>query len=498
MIGLETAISAEITAAAFAAHLRCPTKGWLVHAGAVPTDEFWSSIRARITDAYRAKAAVGRAVTLADAATPIDAESAVWNTNKSMGPARRSGAGVPNEVVPILYAPWERHDRSDELLVAFTALAAAQESHCPVPTAGRIVNGGQFSLRRIDIAPLLSKTRNALDAMKAFAESPTPPDPVRNEHCPVCEYQSRCRSIAIERDDLSLLGAITPKERTKFIDKGITTITQLSYGYRPRRRRRPKSTPRRTELQARHDHKLKALALKKGRIHVVGAPVVPSDGHPLFIDVEGAPDRGFYYLVGLRHYGAGEPVHWSFWADCAEDEGQMWRQCLGVLRQFEDPQLFHYGAYESRFLRQMRDRWSPDDADTAFVDRLIGRAVNILAIIYGQVYFPTYTNGLKEIARWLGFEWHWPYASGNAAVLARRYWELTGDDTLKQELIAYNADDCHAAKIVADALVRLGVEDREHGLDAIHVDSLEIPFQRTFGKLQSALPEFEKINAAAY
>ena len=147
----------------------------------------------------------------------------------------------------------------------------------------------------------------------------------------------------------------------------------------------------------------------------------------------------------------------------------------------------------------MRERWPPGDADTAFVDQLIERSVNILAIIYGRVYFPTYTNGLKENARWLGFEWHWPDASGNAAVLARRYWELTGDDTLKQELIAYNADDCHAAEIVTDALVRLsGVEGSEHRLDAIHVGSLEIPFQRTFGKLQSARPEFEKINAAAY
>jgi len=361
------------------------------------------------------------------------------------------------------------------------------------------VYGERFRLKRIDIAPLLSRARILLDAIKALSESPTPPIPVLNDHCPACEYQSRCRGIAIERDDLSLLSAITQKERTKFIAKGVTTITQLSYGYRPRRRRRPKSTPRRTELQTRHDHKLKALALKKGTIHVVGEPVVPADGHPVFIDVEGAPDRGFYYLVGLRHHGPGEPVHRSFWADRAEDEGQMWRKCLGVLRQFEDPQLFHYGAYESRFLRQMRERWSPDDVDSAFVDRLIERAVNILAIIYGRVYFPTYTNGLKEVARWLGFEWHWPDASGNAAVLARRHWELTGDDTLKQALITYNADDCHAAEIVTNALSRLGgAEGSAHWLDAIHVGSLEIPFQRTFGKLQSALPEFEKINAAAY
>ena len=345
MSGPEMAISAEITAAAFAAHLRCSTKGWLVRAGELPTDEFWSSIRARVTDAYRATAAAAHVVPLADPAAPIDAEFTVWDSSKPMGPARRRAAGVPNEVVPVLYSPWERHEKSDELLLAFAALAAAHDSRCPAPTTGRIVYGEQFRLKRIDIAPLLSKARNVLDAIKAFAESPTAPTPVLNDHCPTCEYQSRCRGIAIERDDLALLGAITPKERTKFIGKGITTITQLSYGYRPRRRRRPKSTPRRTELQARHDHKLKALALKKGKIHVVGAPVVPSDGDPLFIDVEGAPDRGFYYLVGLRQHGAGEAVHWSFWADHAEGEGQMWRQCLDVLRQFENPQLFHYGAY---------------------------------------------------------------------------------------------------------------------------------------------------------
>ncbi len=32
----------------------------------------------------------------------------------------------------------------------------------------------------------------------------------------------------------------------------------------------------------------------------------------------------------------------------------------------------------------------------------------------------------------------------------------------------------------------------------MNVASLELGFQRTFGKFPSALPEFEKINAAAY
>jgi hypothetical protein len=35
-------------------------------------------------------------------------------------------------------------------------------------------------------------------------------------------------------------------------------------------------------------------------------------------------------------------------------------------------------------------------------------------------------------------------------------------------------------------------------LETVNIGSLEVGFQRTFGKFASALPEFEKINAAAY
>jgi predicted RecB family nuclease len=34
--------------------------------------------------------------------------------------------------------------------------------------------------------------------------------------------------------------------------------------------------------------------------------------------------------------------------------------------------------------------------------------INLLSVIFGQIYFPTYSNGLKEIAGWLGFKWSDP------------------------------------------------------------------------------------------
>jgi hypothetical protein len=88
---------------------------------------------------------------------------------------------------------------------------------------------------------------------------------------------------------------MTEKERKNFHNKGIFTVTQLSYTFRPRRR--PKRLRDRRE---RYHHALKALAIRAKKIHVVGSPELRIDGTPVYLDVEGIPDRDFYYLIGVR------------------------------------------------------------------------------------------------------------------------------------------------------------------------------------------------------
>src|SRR5262249_9008318 len=286
----------------------------------------------------------------------------------------------------------------------------------------------------------------------------------------------------VERDHLSLLAAMTTKERMKCEEKGISTITQLSYGYRPRRRRRMRPAALEGSQAVKHDHKLKALAIKNARIHVVGSPS---------LSIEGMPDRDFYYLIGLRHETQGTHIEQSFWADGPGGEQDIWLKCLSALKRIEKPRIIHYGAYESRFLKHMRERWKPSPEDVEFVDGLVDGSVNLLSRMYGRIYFPTYSNGLKDIARWLGFEWTWAQASGGVERLLRRYWELTSDEEMRHKLIMYNMEDCRAAEVVAEALVRIcgdGEGIGTTGLETVNVSSLEVGFQRTFGKFPSALP----------
>lgn len=294
---------------------------------------------------------------------------------------------------------------------------------------------------------------------------------------------------------------MTAKERVKCEEKGISTITQLSYGYRPRRRRHIKPAAVHGDRAVKHDHKLKALAIKKAQIHVVGSPSLSIEGTRVFMDVEGMPDRDFYYLIGLRHETQGTHVEQFFWADGPNNEGDIWRQCLRALKEIDNPRIMHYGAYESRFLKHMKEKWKLTDDDAEFVNRIVDGSVNLLARMYGRIYFPTYSNGLKEVARWLGFGWTWLHASGATAIILRRCWGLTSDDGLRRELIAYNTEDCRAAEVVAEALAHIcghSESIRAAKLETVNVSSLEVGFQRTFGKFPSALLEFEKINAAAY
>ena len=57
---------------------------------------------------------------------------------------------------------------------------------------------------------------------------------------------------------------------------------------------------------------------------------------------------------------------------------------------------------------------------------ILDRATNVLSAIHPHVYFPTYSNGLKEIGRFLGFERADEDVTGLDGILWRKRWEPVG------------------------------------------------------------------------
>lgn len=517
LVGME--LDSQITATEYSAFVKCPTKAYLLATGEPAPQSYFAALETRVSSSYKIIAKRQRLVCAPEGefcnfeqfrcnqegkvlARHVDCETAVFDLGRTGSACDRSRS-KSGMTAPVLFVPWEKPDVSDNLLACFGALVLCQVAGT-LPSTAAMIYGCTYRRKTVNIEEHVARTQQFIDAMKAVWREQRPPTPVLNKHCSVCDFQARCRGIAIERDDLSLIAAMTVKERAKCTAKGIFTIAQLSYGYRPRRRKRSRPNSDQSKFPAkrhpplgRNDHNLKALAIKKNQIHVVGAPSLRLEGDPVFLDVEGMLDREFYYLIGLRFECRGVSVERSFWAERTDAERQMWENCLLALKAIENPQIVSYGAYEARFLRRMKERYVREPYDVEFVDRLIKSHVNLVGCIYGKVYFPTFSNSLKEVARYLGFDWTWAQASGAATPLLRRAWELSADDEIKRELLGYNIADCRAAATVANALDRIS-GGGDSGLDAVDISSLEVSFQHAFGKLDCALPEFKRINDAAY
>ena len=91
---------------------------------------------------------------------------------------------------------------------------------------------------------------------------------------------------------------------------------------------------------------MKALAIRERKIHIVGSPELKIEGTPVYLDVEGLPDRDFYYLIGMR-IGTGESaVQHSLWADSLQDEKHIWNAFLPSLSASRFRFCIHYGSYE--------------------------------------------------------------------------------------------------------------------------------------------------------
>ena len=209
------------------------------------------------------------------------------------------GRGKAAQFIPIRFIFRNKLTQDDRLLLAFDAQVLSQLLGREV-SLGKIIHGDDHATLKVKTSALAGEVRKRLEKTAALLSNPAPPDLVLNRHCVECEFQARCRKIAVEKDDLSLLAGLSAKERQKLRSKGIFTVTQLSYTFRPRRR--PK---RMRDKREKHHLALKALAIREKKIHIVGSPELKIEGTPVYLDVEGLPDRDFYYLIGLR-IGHGE------------------------------------------------------------------------------------------------------------------------------------------------------------------------------------------------
>ena len=268
------------TASLVEAYLKCPTKCYLQsHGESGPSNTLAEWLRVQ-SESYRSKG-VRRLITglTSDACASgvLDREKlavAKWklahdvdagaedleSTIHAVERVPPTGRGYPSQFVPIRFIFTNKLTRDDKFLLAFDALALAAGLGRAV-NLGKIIHGDDHATLRMRTATLAKQIRKVTDDVRTLVSGNSPPDLILNRHCSECEFQSRCRQSAITKDDLSLLANLTASERKQLNNKGIFTVTQLSYTFRPRSR--PKHL---REKREKYHHSLKALAVRERKI----------------------------------------------------------------------------------------------------------------------------------------------------------------------------------------------------------------------------------------
>lgn len=452
-----------ITGEIFQAFLNCETKSHLLSSGAVGTQREFVDWQDRQAETYkqdclnRLRAKYQEDEKLICQGTPGDLKKAAFclvvecslqadglqTQSHALEPLSPSEQKKHGAYLPIRFVPREKVTSQDKLLLAFDALVLGAVS-ARQPASGKIIHGVDQKVMKVNLSDLVGKAKTIVGKIAAQQANTSSPPLILNRHCAYCQYKQLCRTKAEQADNLSLLSGMTPKLIQRYEKKGVFTIKQLSYLFKPRRAGRKSSKPPTT-----HKPELQALAIRTGKIYVQKLPDLSAQEVELFLDIEGIPDQSAYYLIGLLLRENGVDTYQSFWADKLQDEAEIWQGFLERINQYPAAPIYHYGSYEPVAIDKLSKRQGADSTN------LQKRLINVNASIYGKVYFPVCSNGLKDIGGFLGAKWTAPNASGLQSLVWRYYWDETKDSSYRETLVAYNREDCLALKFLKDKLTEI-------------------------------------------
>lgn len=128
----------------------------------------------------------------------------------------------------------------------------------------------------------------------------------------------------------------------------------------------------------------------------------------------------------------------------------MLKSFLDFMSGQSDYTIYHWHHYEKTHLRSMMGRHGMEayrllDPDVLF---------DLYPIATNAFAFPTYSNSIKDIAKWLGFKWrHDNVVATSAIEMYLKYEDPGPNQDGMQMVLDYNEDDCVATRAIKDWLV---------------------------------------------
>ncbi len=299
----------------------------------------------------------------------------------------------------------------------------------------------------------------------ALLEDSSRNTPALSGVCKLCRWYRSCMNWCEASGDLSMIFCLGRSKRDALSrDLGLKKIWNFSGLDRESIMERKKKD--KGFLRGMGEKTLKRIAARAEILSENRPPEVyeklelPEVDTEFFFDIEDDPTQDFIYLHGLyRREASGENFVYFFAVECApEAEKNAWAEFWDFMDKYDlsKTAVYFYSAHEKTVYRNLREKYpdviSEDKLENFFEHENV---IDLYGIVYKNTDWPLSSYSVKDIARYLGFNWRDKTPSGVLSIQWFNEYLKTQDPGIFQRIIEYNEDDCRATMVLKDGLKKL-------------------------------------------
>jgi predicted RecB family nuclease len=259
---------------------------------------------------------------------------------------------------------------------------------------------------------------------------------------------------AIRLRDVSLVSGCGPSFKKRLLENGIGTVDELS------------KTPKDKLIKIKGFGDKTATkflqssnAIVRGKHMKIGlCSDFPKRSTEIFLDLEGTGEQisedeviAMDYLIGVLIRKNEKTQYVPFLADGLDKEKEMFYNFVNWIEKQEDFIIYHWHNYERSHLGKMALRHNLPQKK---LDLIFSSMRDLHKDATATFAFPTFGNGLKEIAPYIGYKWKHKEVNAmeSTAIYLQYVKDKKGCKDKMQKVIDYNTDDCEATLLIKDWL----------------------------------------------
>jgi predicted RecB family nuclease len=308
------------------------------------------------------------------------------------------------------------------------------------PPLGRIINIDSET-EEFPCADFEADYASSLREVEKLVAANETSEPVLSSVCGQCEWYRKCRRwVEDTRDPTGLF--FVGKQKFALKERGLATIDAIAQMDVKRYLKGPEKIPGLGEKSLER-MKRRAQVMLAGKPEIRPGFVFPQAEEEIYFDIEDDPTQGLVYFYGMvLQDGNGRDEFMFLQADGPEEEENTVRLFWEFIRAHPRAVFYVYSHKERSTLRALMERYQ---LDPAVFEQYCGQELDLYKFVVDHSDWPTYSYGIKQIARQVGFSWRDPDPSGaNSIAWYNDYLKDTSRKELMQRILEYNEDDCRA------------------------------------------------------